>query len=111
MNHHPDLPPSSFPGVDKCTYYKSKKRETTENKRGTKIHEYFAEILRENTVGSFPSEDAGVVSRADWAVRKLRELTGEKSTILGIEDNIRITDGFDEITYGWVDAWGIWRTS
>ena len=44
--HHESLAPSAFPALQHCSHYRPSAEETPASRRGTRIHQVTAEMLR-----------------------------------------------------------------
>jgi CRISPR/Cas system-associated exonuclease Cas4 (RecB family) len=104
-DHHKTLSPSNLPALSQCIHFERRAEivPSAAAERGTKVHEYVAKLLREETIGAFPNEDIEAVKLAEYAAKQIREYI---PSLRGLEERISLHDGEEEITFGTLDAWG-----
>ena len=111
MEHHKTLPPSSFPMLELCPYYKSGEVGEAAH-RGALQHEYLECLLRAQENPNDKTKELGLsqdeIEAVDWAydyiLTAVNEAGGNRSEIK-IEQKVTICDNeLEEITFGHIDA-------
>jgi hypothetical protein len=100
-DHHPTLPPSSFPGFSACPQYVRAGGSSEAMDEGTEAHAALSSmLLGKSTVADYDGKkwEADV----EWAMDIIREITGG---FFKTEFRLSLFDGdFDEITFGTTDV-------